>query len=910
MTAPVQQILERYLLKVHEITFYKRSKRLELSLVSDRFVKPNDRTKIQSDLLANIPAVSDFCLNIKCADADKALFEDIDSAKDILKEYAKELNPQCAPIIDCSIWEINLDSNSIIVRVPERYAKLMHEPIREVFAHQGLTTRFEIVGDEKLDIIKGKVPKKDVVLSAPKPKKVTNDTKIIFGSLIPENTKLTSMSELRKLANELRKEIANSDKAPSVRVTVCGEIIALTEEEEKRKEQNLDKLRRVIADDSSAVQLLSFKLENDKKLANQRIEEAEKADSLLVVRGKLSVNKNSDEFYIMPYDINTKEKKRREDKSEKKRVELHLHTRMSEMDALTKVSDVIKTAARWGHKAVAITDHGVVHAFPEAMDTAKKCGIKLIYGVEGYLQDDCELLYDFGESFVSVDGIKRSLVSVSLVCFNVLNEKHFVEISAVNHATGERFTTLVNSGAPIPARFPIKYDKELLSQAPHTEQAIESFLSFLGDSIVVCHAAQDYFALCSTAKRYGYEMCKNHINTQTLTHYLKQEAVAYDKLSNACDEFGISTDSDNATLTQRLYQRICEALRKNDCTLPLMHGEVQKNKKRRHNYFHIILLAKNREGLKNLYRLVSYSHIENFSHEPLIPRSLFGVMRNGIILGSACERGEVFRCVLEKKSEKEILKTSSWYDYLEIQPIGNNAFMVRNGMVESDEDLRNLNKKIVALGSELNIPVVATGDVHFLEPEDSIYRAIIMHSKHFKDANEQPPLYFKTTCEMLEEFSYLGEEKAMEVVVDNPNGIAESCSPLTAYLDEKTTYSPVFENASEELLFMSKTRAHNLYGDDLPEIVENRLKFELDSIINNGYATLYMSAVKLVKKSNDDGYLVGSRGSVGSSFVAYLADITEVNPLSAHYLCPECKNSEFISKYSCGSDMPNKKCSN
>jgi len=919
MTLPVQQILDKYLLKVEEITFYKRTKRLELSLVSDKLIEPKTKEKIENDLLANIPKVSALCLNIKCKDAEKAIFEDISEAQTILKECAKELNPQCTPIIDCSVWEVDRACNKVLIRVPTRYERLMPAPVKELFTALGLNVRFEIVGDDNISVNADNTcvyaAQKNEKTAAPavpvipkKPKKEASDTRIIFGSAIPDDAKITPMIELKRMAAELRKQSTDSDKIPGTRVTVCGSIVPLTEEEEKRKEQNLDKLRRVIADDTSAVQLICFKLEKDKRFANQRIEEAEKAGLQLIVRGRLTISRNSDEYYIIPYDINTKEKEYRQDTSEKKRVELHLHTRMSEMDALTKVSDVIKTAARWGHRAIAITDHGVVHSFPEAMEAAKKNGIKLIYGVEGYLQNDCELLHDFDIDYVTIDGEKRSLVSVSLVCFNVLSEKHFAEIKAVRHATGERFSTLINSGAPIPARFPIKYDPESIASAPHTEQAIHDFVKFLGDSIPVCHDSQDYLALQATAKRYGAELTKHHIDTQLLTHYIFPEAKSISQLQNACKEFDNQEQGDSAELTMRLYAKICEHLRESNSTLPLMFGEVQKNTKKKRNYYHIILLAKNREGLKNLYKLISYAHLENFSFEPLMPKSLFSILRNGIILGSACERGEVFRAVLENKPEAEQRKIASWYDYLEIQPIGNNAFMLKNGTVQCEDDLRALNKRVVELGEALNKPVVATGDVHFLEPEDYIYRAILMHSKHFKDANEQPPLYFKTTCEMLKEFSYLGEEKAMEIVVDNPNAIADSCEPLTAYLDDKPTYSPVFENASEELYSMAMTQAHKLYGENLPKIVEDRLKFELDSIINNGYATLYISAVRLVKKSMDDGYLVGSRGSVGSSFVAYLAGITEVNPLSAHYLCPNCTNSEFNQKYSCGADMPDKTC--
>lgn len=343
----------------------------------------------------------------------------------------------------------------------------------------------------------------------------------------------------------------------------------------------------------------------------------------------------------------------------------------------------------------------------------------------------------------------------------------------------------------------------------------------------------------------------------------------------------------------------------------MFHALDQQDTKTKRRTYHIIIIAKNQPGLVNLYRLVSYAHLEHLRKVPRIPRSLLHLNRQGLIVGSACEAGELFQSVLKGEPEEKLAQVAKMYDFLEIQPIANNAFLTRNGRVADEEGLRDLNRKIVALGDALHKPVVATGDVHFLEPDDSIFRAIIMHARGFEDAEEQAPLYFKTTDEMLEEFAYLGPEKAHAVVIDNPNAIADSCERLKPFLSEKGTYAPTFPGADEELRNMAMTRAHAIYGDPLPEVVQKRLDKELTSIIGNGYASLYLMAQRLVQKSLSDGYLVGSRGSVGSSFVANMAGITEVNALQPHYVCPKCKFSDFDvdrTKYACGVDMPDRAC--
>ncbi|MGI5935909.1 MAG: PolC-type DNA polymerase III [Oscillospiraceae bacterium] len=641
----------------------------------------------------------------------------------------------------------------------------------------------------------------------------------------------------------------------------------------------------------------------------------------LTVQCMVAYNRYDEDISLEPKNIVLSQKPQRQDVAERKRVELHLHTRYSALEALCDPEEAVKRAAQWGHAAVAITDHGVAHAFPEAWNAAKKHGVKVIYGLEGYLINDVnEKLAVHGESDRS---LTDEFVAFDIETTGLDSEKdRITEIGAVIFRGGEaldRFEIFVNPGMPLP-REVVELtgitDRDVFD-APGQGEAVEAFLRFAGDRPLVAHNAEfDIGFIEAACRRNGLPFNLVYLDTLAIAQSLMPELKKY-RLDVVAERLGLPSfrhhrASDDAVTVARIMHRFIPMLQERGAktvsdvqtvTMQLKNS-VTNNRHSRH----IILLVRNKKGLKNLYELISKSHLEFFHKTPIIPKSLLMKHREGLIIGSACEAGEVFDAVVRKKSASELKRLASFYDYLEIQPISNNRFMIENGTVQSEEDLRDFNRKIVELGRELGKPVVATGDVHFMDPEHEIYRRILLASKKFPDADRELPLYFKTTDEMLREFSYLGEKKAMEVVVDNPNMIADMCEDIE--LLPKKLFTPRIENSAEELKKLVYDRMRELYGDNPPEIVRNRVETELRDILNCNYDVIYMSAQKLVQKSLEAGYLVGSRGSVGSSIVAFLSGITEVNSLPAHYRCPKCKWSDFESgkNYGCGADMPDAGC--
>ena len=617
----------------------------------------------------------------------------------------------------------------------------------------------------------------------------------------------------------------------------------------------------------------------------------------------------------------------RMDNSVKKRVELHCHTKMSDMDGVTDVKDIIKRAKKWGHKAIAITDHGCVQSFPDANHALDKDDtFKIIYGVEGYLVDDLKEIVTDGKG-QSLDE-KYVVFDIETTGFSPVTNR-IIEIGAVKVENGEiteRFSTFVNPQVPIPFHIEklTSINDSMVMDADPIEVVLPQFLEFVGDAILVAHNANfDVSFIKENAKRQGIPVDFTYVDTVGIARALLTGQSKY-TLDAVAKTLGISLENhhravDDAECTAEIFVKFIEMLKKDNILDLASLNELGKSSveaiRKLHSY-HIIILAKNQTGRINLYRLVSESHLTYFHKRPLIPKSLIQKYREGLIIGSACEAGELFRALLDGQSDEQIARIVRFYDYLEIQPLGNNRFMIESEKlpdIKSDEDLIELNKRIVKLGEEFHKPVVATCDVHFLDPEDEIYRRIIMTGKGFKDADNQAPLFLRTTEEMLDEFSfYLGSEKAEEIVITNTNLIADMCDRIAPVRPDKCP--PVIENSDQQLTDICYRKAHEMYGEELPEIVEARLKRELNSIISNGFAVMYIIAQKLVWKSVEDGYLVGSRGSVGSSFVATMAGITEVNPLSPHYYCKKCHYTDFYSDEvkafagMAGCDMPDKNC--
>lgn len=694
-------------------------------------------------------------------------------------------------------------------------------------------------------------------------------------------------------------------------VAITGEVFK-TEIIETRTGKSI--LTFFITDYTSSITVKCFLKEKDKDEVLDNV----KKGLYCKVRGEAIYDTYAREVVIMGRDIVKKKKRERMDNEEEKRVELHLHTNMSTMDGMTSASTLIERAAKWGHKAVAITDHGVVQAFPDAQSASKKFGVKVIYGVEGYLVDDGSLIA-LNERGESLDD-SYVVFDLETTGFSSKNDK-IIEIGAVKIQNGkivDRFSEFVNPEKSIPYKITelTGISNDMVKDSETIETILPKFLEFCKGSVLVAHNATfDTGFIKNNCRRLNLDYDFTVVDTVPLARFLYPELKKV-KLNIVAKHLGISLENhhravDDAKATADILLVCFNKLKeeKEIYTLKDLNNEFLSNIDiKRLPSFHIIILAKTQAGLKNLYKLVSEAHIDNFFKSARTKKSRLQELRDGLIIGSACEAGEVYRAILDGKNDEEVMKICEFYDYLEIQPIANNNFLIEKGNVKDEDELREINKRIYNIGKKLNKPVVATGDVHFLEPQDEAFRRIIMAGKGFKDADNQPPLYLKTTSEMLKEFSYLGEEEAKEVVVLNPNKIADEVEAIKPIPDE--TFPPKIEGAEEEIRNMVMTKVHSIYGENLPEVIQKRLDKELNSIINNGYAVLYLIAQKLVAKSLEDGYLVGSRGSVGSSFVATMSDITEVNGLPPHYVCPNCKKSEFFldGSISSGADLPPKKC--
>lgn len=701
----------------------------------------------------------------------------------------------------------------------------------------------------------------------------------------------------------------------SDKVVIDGELIADTMDSREIKNGEKVILMFNVYDGTSSITCKAF-LDTDKfKTVSKRI----KGSKGLKIDGIAKYDQFAKEITVMANTIietqGTKKVKRMDD-AVKKRVELHMHTQMSQMDAITPCADLVKRAVSWGWNAVAITDHGVVQSFPDAHKLLEKTGddIKVLYGVEGYFVPDKDPGV-FNSKGQSLD-TEYCVLDLETTGISYKTEK-ITEVGIIKYKNGEvidEFECFVNPEKPIPPKVVeiTHITDDMVKDAETIDKVIPKIIDFIGDSVLVAHNADfDIGYLKYNFEKYGYKLENTYIDTLRLAKAIFPDLKKY-KLGLIADSLKIKVDvahralDDVKTLVAVFKVMIERTKEEHGKTIDDFDLKFETDFKKLPSY-HIIIIAKNYVGLKNLYKLVSYSHLNYFYKKPKILKSMLNKYREGLIIGSACEAGELYRAILNQKPQEEIEAIASYYDYLEIQPIGNDEYLVREGTVPNDEALRNINRQIVALGEKLNKPVCATCDVHFMDPQDEIYRRILQAGQKYDDADMQAPLYLRTTNEMLAEFDYLGPEKAYEVVVENTNLIADMCEKIKPISPEKCP--PHIPGCEQTIKDIAYHRAIELYGDPIPEVVKTRLDKELDSIIKNGFSVMYIIAQKLVWKSNEDGYLVGSRGSVGSSFVANMTGITEVNSLKPHYRCPKCKYSDFTDYgYQNGFDLPDKQC--
>ena len=701
------------------------------------------------------------------------------------------------------------------------------------------------------------------------------------------------------------------------KVTVYGEIFSFSSKLTKAGDKVI--ISFALTDKTSSVQVKMIVKKDDSEFIDLL-----KDGKCAAVQGEYKFDDFDHDFAVRPQCIATMTESKRMDNSEVKRVELHMHTNMSAMDAMTPTKKLVQRAADWGMTAIAITDHGVAQAFPDAMNAAKACKkdgkpIKILYGIEAYYIDDMVDIVK-GDDERPIDG-EFIVFDLETTGLSAATER-ITEIGAVRYKGGEildKFNTFVNPRMPIPQKIVelTGITDEMVKDAPDESEAVRAFLEYCGDNpVFIAHNANfDIGFMKAACGRCGIEFSPVYIDTVPLARAL-HPTLKNHKLDTVGEYLEIPPFEHHRACDDALA--LAQIVQKE---FGLLVGEYQVTSvkdintnakstdttKLRPN--HMIIIAQNLVGLKNMYKLISASNLKYFHRKPRIPRSEIIRRREGLIIGSACEQGELYQAILLGRSEADIEKIAVFYDYLEVQPLGNNEFMLRDGTVKSRQGLIDINKKIIALGDKLGKPVVATCDVHFMDPEDSEFRKVLMVQQGFTDADKQAPLYLRTTEEMLAEFDYLTPEKAYEIVVTNTNKIADMVEEIKPIPDG--VFPPSIDGAEQQLRDISTARAHAIYGDPLPEYVQARLDKELNSIIGNGFAVMYMTAQKLIAYSEENGYLVGSRGSVGSSFVATMSGISEVNPLAPHYVCPECKWSQFFEKsleYGSGFDLPPKKC--
>jgi DNA polymerase-3 subunit alpha (Gram-positive type) len=796
------------------------------------------------------------------------------------------------------VLSATVDRENRIMRATMLFPKPM-APVDITMVEEGIATEFGL----RLVTVSPVYPKS----AMPVRKAPASGGKRAVGTVLYGRTPSASVTSMDKVTLELG------------RVTVRGDIFDVQHREIPRRGAWV--MQFDMTDYTNSVRVSKFMTDSNAGEIVSRL----KVGMTVTVTGVLSINRYDGEMVLEPTGIAVAERETRTDTAEEKRVELHLHTRMSAMDALTDPKEVVKRAIEWGHSAIAITDHGVVQSFPEAMHAAGD-KIKVIYGVEGYFVNDVD-------SRLAVFGNCTGTPEDEIVVFDIETtglstmRDAITEIGAVIMKNGveiDRFQTFANPERPIPPTITqlTGITNEDVKDAPSQRQAVREFLEFAAGRPLAAHNASfDIGFIYEVCLRYGLDFEPQYVDTLALSRALFPDMKSH-KLDIVAARLGLPEfrhhrASDDAVTTGLVLAKLFDKLREEGVgDLSQINAHISaKTAGRMRNRFkpkHIIILAKTQAGIKNLYKLITKSHLETFHRFPIILKSALMEHREGLIIGSACEAGEVFESIVDGRSRLEQRRLAAFYDYLEIQPLCNNTFMLHGERpkARSMEDLKNFNRRMVELGREVDRPVVATTDTHFLDPEHEVFRRVLLHAKEFSDADRELPLYFRTTEEMLEEFSYLGEETAYEVVVTNTRMISDMIEPVRPLPPAKTLYTPKIENSAEELKNLVYGKMRELYGDNPPDIIKTRVDTELGDILACNYDVIYMSAQKLVADSLKNGYLVGSRGSVGSSIVAYLSGITEVNALPAHYRCPSCRHSDFESGkgYGCGADMPDKNC--
>ena len=926
--------------KIERINLFKKTNKLEIDLRCSEYIKTKELLEFENYLKSRFGIEN---VEIDTLYEDNINIPSIENSWNGIIDYMASKHPLTKVILKNS--KAQVQDNVVLVKVfvngvdflnARGFDKVLEDVLKNLYGKKYKVKYIEEINEEQIQ----KIEQKSRMTEKYEIEKAISEAQAIVEEENKQLEQTTSNIEESAVGADLASTRINEENQEEKSPVILGRSGNIKENLVKVSDVSIDSGKialegEIINTDSRELKsgkiLVMFDLyDGTSTITCKAFVEAEKAKSVLSRFKETKAVKISGTAQFDPFakeigvianviiEVPAKPKQERMDIAKEKRVELHMHTQMSQMDGMTSATDLIKRAMKWGWKSIAITDHGVVQAFPEAHKLLGRDNpdMKVIYGVEAYLVPDKTPSVSFPRG-QDID-TEYCVLDIETTGLSFRTEK-ITEVGAVIYKNGEvikEFECFVNPEKPIPEEVVevTHITDDMVKDAETIENILPKFLEFIGDRIIVAHNADfDVGFIKYNAEKLGIKLENTYIDTLRLAKDLFPDYKKY-KLGIIADKLGIKVDVahralDDVITLVKVFKVMQDMLKEkgaktvNDIDL-LEAGKADFKKL---PSYHAIILAKNYVGLKNLYKLVSFSHLDYFYKKPRILKSLYKKYSDGLILGSACEAGELYRAIVAGKSDEEIEQIAKDYDYLEIQPIGNNMFMVRNGTVPDEKALEDINRKIVELGDKLGKLVVATCDVHFMDPQDEIYRRILMAGQGYDDADEQAPLYLRTTNEMIEEFKYLGLEKAYELVVTNTNKIADMCERISPISDEKCP--PHIDGCEKQIEDIAMTRAKELYGDPLPQIVKERLDKELQSIIKNGFSVMYIIAQKLVWKSNADGYIVGSRGSVGSSFVANMTGITEVNSLPPHYRCPNCKYSDFTDYgYKNGFDLPDKEC--